>query len=79
MSQYKIEGRWVDGTLPNVKFHYDDYVKATSGEAAGRCGRVVALLAVDPRPLYVVEERKGTSFNATQPELERDDLTKRWS
>ena len=79
MSQYEIEGQWSEGSLPHVKFHYDDYVKATSGEAAGKCGRVVALLAADANPLYVIEERKGTSFNATQSELERDDLTRRWS
>jgi hypothetical protein len=79
VSQYELESQWIKGALPTVKFRFDNYVRATSGEHKGQAGRIVALLSIEPTPLYVVEELEGTSFNATEPELERDDLTKRWN
>jgi hypothetical protein len=52
-------------------------VRAIGGEDVGRAGRVVALLSIDPNPLYVIEESEGTSFTAQQPELESIDRADR--
>jgi hypothetical protein len=71
MTQRELEGLWIKSALPSVQYRFSDEVRATSGTHAGKAGRVVALLAVDPAPFYVIEEAEGTSFNATQPELER--------
>jgi ribosomal protein L24 len=74
VSQYELETLWVKGQLPAAKLQFDDRVKATSGEHEGKTGRVVALLQIEPTPLYVIEELEGKSFNATQPELEREKI-----
>ena len=74
MSQYELETLWIKGELPTAKLQFDDRVRVTSGEHEGKAGRVVALLEIEPVPLYVIEELKGTSFNATQPELEREKI-----
>jgi ribosomal protein S4E len=79
VSQYELESQWIKGALPTVKFRFDSHVRASSGQHKGQAGRIVALLSIEPTPLYVVEELDGTSFNATEPELERNDLTKRSS
>jgi ribosomal protein L24 len=74
VSQYELETLWVKGELPTAKLRFDDRVRATSGEHEGKSGRVVALLEIEPSPLYVIEELEGTSFNAKQPELERERI-----
>jgi ribosomal protein L24 len=71
VTQYELEGRWVEGKLPTVDLRFGDHVRASSGEHAGKSGRVVALLSIDPVPLHVIEEVEGTSFNAIRSELER--------
>ena len=70
-TQYDLESLWVKGALPSVDLRFGDEVRASSGEHAGKSGRVVALLSIDPVPLHVIEEVAGTSFNATRSELER--------
>jgi hypothetical protein len=71
VTQYELEGLWIKSALPTVQYRFGAEVRATSGEYIGKTGRVVALLSLEPHPLYVIEEPEGTSFNATQPELER--------
>jgi len=76
VTQYELESLWSKSALPSVAYTFDTRVRAIAGEYAGRQGRVVALLSVEPTPLYVIEEPEGSSFNAPQPELEsidRDD------
>lgn len=63
-SQYELESLWVNGALPSVDLRFGDEVRASAGEHVGKSGRVVALLSIDPVPLYVIEEVAGTSFNA---------------
>ena len=77
MTQYELESLWVKSALPSVAFAFDTKVRAIAGEHNGRAGRVVALLSIDPNPLYVVEEPDGTSFNAHEPELEYVDRSDR--
>ena len=74
MSQYELESQWVKGSLSTVKFRFDDRVRAISGKHKGKAGRIVALLAIDPSPLYAIEEPEGTNFNARQSELERQSI-----
>jgi hypothetical protein len=76
VTQYELESLWVKSQLPTVGHSFDTRVRAIAGEHAGQTGRVVALLSIDPTPLYVIEEPEGTSFSAHQAELEsidRDD------
>jgi ribosomal protein L24 len=70
-NQYELEQLWVKGKLPTVDLRFGDKVRATSGQNAGKSGRVVALLSTDPVPYHVIEQVEGTSFNATRSELER--------
>jgi len=76
VTQYELESLWVKSALPSAAYAFDTTVRAIAGEHAGRPGRVVALLSIEPSPLYVVEDAEGTSFTAPQSELEsvdRDD------
>jgi hypothetical protein len=76
VTQYELESLWVKAALPSVAYPFDTRVRAIAGEHVGRQGRVVALLSVEPKPFYVIEEPDGSSFNAPEPELEsidRDD------
>jgi hypothetical protein len=73
VTQYELESLWVKSELPTVAYAFDTRVRAISGDYTGRIGRVVALLSIDPSPLYVIEEPEGTSFNVQQPELESID------
>ena len=72
MTQYELESLWGKSALPTT-FAFDTRVRAIAGEHVGRHGRVVALLSMEPAPLYVIEEPEGTSFNAEQSELESID------
>jgi ribosomal protein L24 len=71
VTQYELESRWAAGKLPTVDLRFGDRVRVASGEHAGRSGRIVALLSIDPVPLHVIEEIEGTSFNARRSDLER--------
>ena len=73
MNQYELESLWVKSALPSFAYTFDTRVRAIAGKYFGRRGRVVALLSIEPTPLYVIEEPEGTSFHAQQPELESID------
>lgn len=67
-SQYEIEKRWQNGEL-DVTFHFGDKVRFRIGEFAGKTGRIVALISLDPAPLYVIEFPEGHSGNGRELEL----------
>ena len=69
MNQYELESLWVNSAL-SVIYRFGDSVRITSGEQIGEMGRVVALLAVEPVPTYVLEFPDGTSTVAVEPDLE---------
>jgi hypothetical protein len=71
MTQYELEQLWIKGSLTEVSYTFGDKVRMKSGERAGEVGRIVAQLAIDPAPDYVIEFSDGASENATQPEIER--------
>jgi hypothetical protein len=55
-----------------VAFRFRDAVRVKSGEHAGEDATVVALLAVEPNPVYVVElSLSGKNLTLPQPDLER--------
>lgn len=73
MTQRDLEARWVTPEgIPGVAFRFGDNVRVCSGKEAGKIGRVVALLAIEPVPLYVLEFMStGESLNVLQSEIER--------
>ena len=73
MTQHELESLWLKSALPGSTFPFDTRVRAVTGEHIGRHGRVVALLEMEPTPLYVIEQPKGSSFNAQHSELESVD------
>jgi len=76
VNQHEIEGRWVKKKL-NVKFAFDDLVELLHGDKAGKTGNVVALLALEPEPQYVIELPDGTSTNAPESSLKALDRAKK--
>jgi len=73
VNQFELEKLWVSvHGIPGVAFRFSDAVRIRSGEHAGEVARVVALLAVEPTPLYVVElSLSGMSLTLRQSDLER--------
>ncbi len=71
MTQYELERLWADGSLRGVAYGFGNEVRVKSGGRAGEVGRVVALLAVEPQPEYVVEYPDGRSITAAESDLER--------
>jgi hypothetical protein len=71
MNQYELEGLWENGSLSNVSYRFGHAVRLKTGERAGEVGRIVALLAVEPQPYYVIEFPDGRSENAVQSDIER--------
>lgn len=70
MTQCELEGLWTKGLLPDVAYRFGDEVRAVSGVRSGEAGRVVALLQLEPSPLYAIELPNGESLNLRQTELE---------
>jgi hypothetical protein len=71
VNQYELEGLWVKGSLPDVDYRFDDAVLIKRGEHAGEVARVVALISIEPTPVYVVEFQAGHSAVLEQGNLER--------
>jgi hypothetical protein len=71
VNQYELEGLWVKGSLPGVDYRFDDAVFIKRGEHGDKVARVVALIQIDPVPVYVVEFQAGDSAVFEQSDLER--------
>jgi len=53
MTQYELESRWVTAeSFPGVIYRYSDLVSIKSGEHAGQTAEVIALLSLEPEPMY---------------------------
>jgi hypothetical protein len=68
MTQYEIESLWVKDAL-DVEFNFGDIVRVNSGANVDVEGRIVAVIALDPCPTYVIELPSGSSVVATEPNL----------
>ena len=55
MTQYELESRWTtaDG-IDGVSYRFSDLVVIKSGEHSGKTAEVIALLAIEPEPVYMV-------------------------
>jgi hypothetical protein len=71
VNQYELEGLWVKGSLPGVEYRFDDAVLIKHGEHGNKVARVVALICIEPTPVYVVEFQAGNSAVLEQSDLER--------
>ena len=55
MSQYELESRWITAEgIADVSHHFGDLVRIKSGEYSGHSAEVIALLALEPEPMYMV-------------------------
>lgn len=55
MTQYELESRWLTPEgMPGVIYRYSDLVRIKSGEHAGQTAEVIALLSLEPEPMYGV-------------------------
>ena len=70
MTQYELEQLWVKGALPSVAYSPGNKVRLKTGERAGEVGRVVALLAIEPQPDYIIEYHDGRSKRAVESDIE---------
>ncbi len=72
MNQFELEKLWVSVPgIQGVAYHFGDEVRVKVGEHAGQVGRVVALVEVEPTPVYVIEFMlSGLSLTAPQSDLE---------
>jgi hypothetical protein len=54
-NQYELESLWITSdAIPGVDYKFGDLVRVESGEYAGQTGEVIALLAIDPEPVYLI-------------------------
>ena len=75
MNQRELEKLWAEHDPPLAAgYRFADEVRIKSGEHVGEVGRVVALISVEPTPVYIVEFPSGWSAQVTESELERATL-----
>ena len=54
-SQYDLESRWVTAAgIPGVSYRFSDLVRIKSGEYFGQTAEVIALMSIEPEPVYGV-------------------------
>jgi len=55
MTQYELESRWItEEGVPGVVHRFSDLVQIKSGDYSGQTAEVIALLALEPKPMYMV-------------------------
>jgi hypothetical protein len=55
LTQYELESLWVTAEgIPNVNYRFSDLVRIGTGEYTGQTAEVIALLALEPEPVYGV-------------------------
>jgi len=72
VTQYDLESQWIakDG-VPGVSYRFSESVRIKSGEYSGQVAEVIALISVEPEPIYVVVlPPKEKSVVLPQSELE---------
>lgn len=54
-TQYELENRWITPEgIPHVAYRFSDLVQIKSGEHSGKTGEIIALISVQPEPVYGV-------------------------
>ena len=55
MTQYELESRWITAEgIPGVSYRFSDLVRIKSGEYSGQTVEVIALISIEPEPIFVV-------------------------
>ena len=55
MTQFELESRWITAAgIAGVNCRFSDLIRIKSGDHAGQTAEVIALLALDPEPIYMV-------------------------
>ena len=55
MTQYELESRWVTAEgISGVSYRFSELVRIKSGEYSGQTAEVIALLSLEPEPMYGV-------------------------
>lgn len=72
MTQYELESRWVTAEgITDVSYRFSDLVRIKSGQYSGNTAEVVALLSLEPEPIYGVTTQPNEKFIVLpQSELE---------
>ena len=72
MTQYEIEKQWTTPEgISGVSYRFSDLVRIKSGEYSGQTVEVIALLALEPEPMYGVTLPPNEKFQVLpQSELE---------
>jgi hypothetical protein len=65
LSQVFLDGE----DIPGVSFRHNDAVRIIQGAHAGAVGAIVALLSLEPEPLFVIELTSGRDVEALQSEV----------
>ncbi|MFY9621729.1 MAG: hypothetical protein WAQ99_18085 [Pyrinomonadaceae bacterium] len=54
-TQYDLESRWITPEgIPDIAYRFSDLVQIKSGEYSGQTGEIIALISVQPEPVYGV-------------------------
>ena len=77
LTQYELENRWVTAEgIPNVNYRFSDLVRLRSEEYSGQTAEVIALLGLEPEPVYGVTLPPNEKFVVVpQGELEPSGLS----
>jgi hypothetical protein len=72
MTQHELESRWVTAEgISGVSYLFSDLVRLKSGEYCGQTAEVIALLSLEPEPIYGVTLPPNEKFVVLpQSELE---------
>jgi hypothetical protein len=55
MTQYELESRWVTAEgISGVSYRFSDLVRIRSGEYSGQTAEIIALVSLEPEPVYMV-------------------------
>ena len=55
MTQYELERGWITTEgIPGVSYRFSDMVVIKSGAYSGQTAEVIALISIEPEPIYMV-------------------------
>ncbi len=69
MTQFDLETSWTSTGIDGVNHKYDDVANPMTGEFSGVESVIIALLSIEPEPVFVLEFRSGRSAVVNQSDL----------
>ena len=71
MNQKQIDNLWfIQKKVPGAAFRLNDSVDVVRGKHSGQSGAVIALLELEPEPVYLVELSDGSDVKLEESALE---------